>query len=1039
MPTGEGPPSGTVTLLFTDIEGSTRLLLRLGERYGDVLAEHRRLLRDAWSAHGGTEIDTQGDSFFVAFTRAADAVDAAVDGQRFLAAHPWPDETALRVRMGIHTGEPSLHDGNYVGIDVHRAARIAAAGHGGQVLVSRTTAALLPTELPDGVTLRELGRYALKDLDEPERLFQLEIPGLESRFPELKSAPSGKTNIATASTPLVGRERELAEARAILDRDDVRLLTLTGPGGTGKTRLAVALAAAAIEDFPDGAYMVSLEPIEDPDLVLQAIAATLPLGERPVEPLAEWLSARLQERRMLIVLDNFEQVVGAAGAVAELLASAPGPKLIVTSRESLRVSAEHEYPVPPLDLPGAVPSDPAALDECASVTLLLARAQAARPDFRLTPDNAGAVADICARLDGLPLAIELAAPWLRILEPAALLDKLGERLDLLAVGVRDLPERQRTLRGAIDWSYRLLAETERALFDWLGIFAGGWTLEAAEAVCAPVAGGTDLLVALGSLIDKNLVRRQADGAAEARFTMLESIRSFALERLDVSGDRAEVSERHAEVYLILAERAERELVGPGQSVWMDRLAADLDNLRAAMSWAVATPGDIEIGLRLAGALSLFWFFLGQYREGLDRSERLLDVGSGASPAARAKALLAAGLLGMLIGDEVGAKLRLEEGLGLSRELGDTSAVARCLDWLGLLAFFRDEIDEPRRLLEESAENARAADDLWCLADALGTLSSILPLRGALAASDAASGEALEIARRAGDQQGVRMALFGRTLSAVRAGEPRKALAVGDEGLAISRAIGDAWFVSYFQWLRAVAAVETGDLDTARRAADESVSVARLVEGPLLIVCALDASAAVARAQGDAAAATASLEEARQVAAGGGVPTSYTSSVVKGLGALAAARGETDVATRLLETSEEMARDVRDPWATAGALLARAETLSAAEPTIANDLSAEALRLYADMGARLGVAETLDVCASAAADRREFHRAAKMLGAADALLDAAGAARPLWRRRWNATTMRAAREALGDEGYAAAAAEGNAERWEQSVRDALEGT
>ena len=604
--------------------------------------------------------------------------------------------------------------------------------------------------------------------------------------------------------------------------------------------------------------------------------------------------------------------------------------------------------------------------------------------------------------------------------------------------MRDLPERQRTLRGAIDWSYRLLTDTERAMFDRLGIFAGGWTLEAAEAVCGPVVGGTDLLVALGSLIDKNLVRRQSDGGDGTRFTMLESIRSFALERLGMSGDHAEVSVRHAEVYLLLAERADREMVGPAQSVWMDRLAADLDNIRAAMSWAVATPGGVDIGLRFAGALSLFWFFLGQYREGLERLERLLEVGSHASPAARAKALLAAGLLGMLIGDEVGAKLRLEEGLALSRELGDMSAVARSLDWLGLLAFFRDEIDEPRRLLQESAENARAADDLWCLADALGTLSSILPLQGALAASDAASAEALEVARRAGDQQGVRMALFGRTLSAVRAGDLREALSLGDEGLAISRAIKDGWFISYFQWLRAVAALESGDLDTALSAADESLTIARLIEGPLLIVCALDASAAVARTRGDDAAAAEGLEEAQQVAAGGGVPMSYASSVATALGSLAAERGEADLGIRLLASSEEMAREVGDPWARAGALLARAEVLNSTDPTTAGDLSAEALRSYAEMGARLGVAKALEVCASAAVDRSEFDRAAKMLGASDALQDAVGAVRPPWRRERYETTAAAARSDLGEEGYAAATAEGSAAPWEHAVRDALAG-
>ena len=1035
MTGGSEAPSGTVTLLFTDIEGSTRLLQRLGERYGEVLSDHRRLLRDAWNQHGGVEIDTQGDSFFVTFARASDAVAAAIQGQRALAGHAWPDGTSVRVRIGIHTGEPEQVDGNYLGIDVHRAARISSAGHGGQVVLSRTTVDLLPPELPDGVELLDLGEYALKDLVDPEHLFQLLIPGLESRFPELKSVGAARTNLPVAPTALLGRERQLAETRVLLERDDVRLLTLTGPGGTGKTRLATQLATDAMDGFADGAFLVNLEPIADPDLLLSAMAQVLPLGERPADPLDEWLVAHLQTRDMLIVLDNFEHVMGAANAVAQLLARTSGPTFIVTSREPLHVAAEHEYPVPPLALPEPGTSDPATLAASPSVRLFMERGTAARGDLQLTPESAVAVAEICARLDGLPLAIELAAPWLRVLEPQALLDKLGERLDLLSDGARDLPERQRTLRGAIDWSYRLLDDTERAVVDRLGIFAGGWTLEAAEAVCAPVVQGTDLLLALGSLVDKSLVRREPARAGSARFSMLESIRSFALERLVAAGEKDAVAARHAEVYLALAEEAGPELYGPRQKVWMERLTADLDNLRAAMTWATTTAGGEELGLRLTGALTLFWWFLGRYREGLDWSEQMLAAGAGAPTEARVKGLLPAGLLGALL-DEDRAKDRLEEALGLARELGDGSSAARTLDWLGIISFFRDEVDEARRLLEESAVEARTVGDLWCLADALGTLSSILPLQGAFDEADVASSEALEIAHRAGDDQGVRMALFGRALTAVRRGDLEDARAMADEGLTISRAIHDTWFIPYFRWLQAVAALGSGDVAASRRYAEEALEAARLVEGPLLIVCALDALAATARAEADGRAALAALEEARRVAAAGGVPNSYVSSVAKAQGELAAETGDLASARRRFEEAIQAARSVGDTWARAGALLSLADAVAEADPAAASALDREALVFNRDMGAKLEVGRALEVAAMLAGREGDHRRAAALLAAADDLLEAAGAVRPAHRRDRHDDVVRAARAALGDDAFDAADDDGRRQGWERAVAQAL---
>jgi class 3 adenylate cyclase len=460
--------AGTVTLLFSDIEGSTRLLRRSGEAYPELLERHRTLLREAFERHGGRVLGAEGDEFFVAFESAAAAAAAAADGQRALAGHDWPDGDAIRVRMGLHTGEPRLVDGGYVGLDVHHAARVMAAGHGGQVLVSHATRSLL-----GDVELRDLGEHLLKDLAGPQRLYQLELDGLPGDFPPLNTLDNRFTSLPAVPNAFVGRERELAEAGELLARDDVRLLTLIGPGGTGKTRLALQVASGLVDELPGGAAFVSLTPVRDWELVMPAIAQALGLREQPEESALETLAEYLRDKRLLLVLDNFEQVADAAPLLAELLAAAPGLKMLVTSRSTLRLSGEHEFPVPPLPVPPAgAARDAGTAGQYASVRLFTERAQAVAPGFRLTGQNVGAVAEICRRLDGLPLAIELAAARVRLLPPQALLARLGDPMGVLTGGPRDVPERQRTLQKTLDWSFSLLSPGEQALFACLGVFAG---------------------------------------------------------------------------------------------------------------------------------------------------------------------------------------------------------------------------------------------------------------------------------------------------------------------------------------------------------------------------------------------------------------------------------------------------------------------------------------------------------------------------------------------------------------------------------------
>jgi predicted ATPase/class 3 adenylate cyclase len=649
--------SGTVTLLFSDIEGSTRLLRRTGEAYPGLLELHRTLLREAFERHGGRVLGAEGDEFFVAFASAADAAAAARDGQLALATHDWPDGNEIRVRMGLHTGEPRPVDGNYVGLDVHTAARVMAAGHGGQVVVSAATRSLLG----NGFELRDLGEHLLKDLAGPQQLYQLEIDGLPAEFPPLNSLGNRFTSLPSLPSTFVGRDRELAEASALLTQDDVRLLTLLGPGGTGKTRLALQLAGDLLDRFPGGAAFVFLTPVRDPELVVPAIAQTLGLREQPGESALETLLEYLRERQLLLVLDNFEQVLAAAPALSTLLAQAPGLKLLATSRSPLRLSGERAYRVPQL-----------ALDE--AVELFAERARAAAGDFLVTDENAETVAEICRRLDGLPLAIELAAPRVRTLSPRALLRRLDQRLPLLTGGSQDADERQRTLRNTIAWSHDLLREREQRLFRQLAVFVGGFRLEAAAAV----GGSADVLDDLDSLVEKSLLLRlREDSDGEPRFWMLETIREYAREQLEAAGELESARRRHGAWFAELAECLDAEAGTGDQAASVARLADDYPNLRAAIERA-RKDRDRELLLRLATGLWWFWSTRGYVAEGRQALEDALEL-AGRRPA---RALLGLCSLRVFSGNSDGLLDDVHEVLRAAEELGDPLTLAQAWNLLG---------------------------------------------------------------------------------------------------------------------------------------------------------------------------------------------------------------------------------------------------------------------------------------------------------------------------------------------------------------------
>jgi predicted ATPase len=857
-------PDGTVTMVFTDIVGSTVLLRDLGDRYAGVLAAHRQRVRAIVERHDGSEVGTQGDAFFLVFRRASDAIGAAGE----IAAES-PGDEPIEVRIGVHTGDPTRHDDDYVGMDVHVAARIAAAGSGGQVLVSRQTRELIPHE-----ALRDLGVHRLKDVGEIH-LFQLGDHG----FPPVRSI--GGSNLASPHEAPLGRDGEMAELRALVTGDGVRLITLTGPGGIGKTTVARALASGLGDRFPDGTWFVDLASVTDSDLLEPAVG--LVVGSQGA------VADHLQSRTGLLILDNLEQVLDAAPVIAGWASACPGLVIVVTSRERLHVSAEREFPIE-------------QLGDTDAALLFRRRARAVSPRFDADDE---ALQRVCRRLDGIPLAIELAAARVRLLTADQLLERLDRRFSVLTGGPRDAPTRQRTLEATIEWSYDLLDGPDKELFTRLSVFAGGWTLDAAETV---VDGDLD---GLESLAAKSLVR-WADG----RFSMFESLRAYAASRLDPDA-ADELRRRHAAYFAALAAEAAPGLTGRRQDAWLETLASEDDNIRAALDWCLRDPASHELGLELAGNLVLFWYLRSRPWEGWRWLEPLLRCTDPADSPSRTAALWGAGFFLTIITDSR-ARDSMEQALEMATRLGDASMAARSLDMLGLHAFFDDDLEGSLAYLEQSIAQARAAGDDWCLADALGTIGSIYPLVGRFREGRAASSEGVALARERDDLQGERMALFGLALTARRAGDAAEATASGEQGLEICRRLGDGFFSSYFLWVLASVARDAGELQRSRALADEALLIARELQVPVLLVCALEVRASVGRDEGDPTAARELLEEADRIGGDGSVPGSYRSEAVRLLGNLDADDGDSDGARRRFAEALELARAVSDPWAEARA-------------------------------------------------------------------------------------------------------------------------
>jgi predicted ATPase/class 3 adenylate cyclase len=797
-------PSGTVTLLFTDIEGSTVLAERLGDRWPGVLGEHNRIIREAFAAHGGIELGAEGDALFVAFTSAVEAAAAAAAAQRALAEHGWPADGSIRVRMGLHTGEPTATTDGYVGLDMHRAARVAGAAHGAQVLLSQTTRDLLPETLA-GLTFRDLGDHRLKDLTGPQRLHQLCIEGLSADFPPPRTLEGRVTNLPAQPTPLVGRDRELEAVRALLLAEDTRVVTLTGPGGTGKTRLALQVAADTVDEFPDGVYGVLLAPVTDPEVVPLELARVLGIDETPTQPIVEALKAGLAGRRTLILFDNFEHVGAAASVLADLLTACPRLKLLVTSREPLRIAAERQYPVPPLPVADAV-------------MLFLERARAVRPDFELTDETAPIVAEICERLDGLPLAVELAAAWSKVLPPAALLRRLERRLELPASRIADVPTRQSTLREAIAWSYDLLSDEERRLHARLSVFMGGCTVEGAERVADPDGElGIDVLEGIASLVDRSLLRESGDYEDEPRFAMLATIREYAREHLRETGEEDEVLRRHALEFARFAEEAEVGLRTGDQLLWFSRLENDHDNLRAALDSSAAN-GDEETALRLGGALGWFWYAHGHALEGCARLIDLLGRTQNVPEELRARSMYALGVLLDQRGEPERAAELVERSLAVFREHREQERLARALNSLGTIKRSLGDPESARSLLEESIRVRRELGDEAGTAGALSNLGVVAFEQGDLDGAETRFTETLALDRVHGNEWGAAVTLDNLAAVALERGDYDRGGELIRDTLVAAKRLADRELIAFGLEKAAVLAAAKGNAARAGRLA-----------------------------------------------------------------------------------------------------------------------------------------------------------------------------------------------------------------------------
>lgn len=801
-------PGGTITFVFTDIEGSTRLLQDLGEKYLKVLEDHRRLLRSAFRSHGGREVDTQGDAFFYAFHRASDAVSAAIAAQRAITSHAWPDGILVRIRTGLHTGEALQTETGYAGMAVHRAARICAAAHGGQILVSQATRELVADAGPDGMNLLDLGEHRLKDLSRPQRLFQVVAPDLPDEFPSLRTLDSLPNNLPRQLTSFIGRDREITEIKELLER--TMLLTLTGVGGSGKTRLALQVAADVVDHYPDGVWWVPLAPLSEPSLIPQAVASATGIREQRGRPLMDVLLGYLGPKTLLLALDNVEHMLaGAADFIDALLRRCSGVRILVTSREPLKTAGEHAYPVPPLPVPSpGIPLPITSLAQADVVRLFLDRATAARPSFALNAQNAAAVIQICRRVDGIPLAVELAAARVKVLSAQQIAARLDDQFRLLTSGSTTALPRHQTLLAAMDWSHDLLTEPERTLFRRLAVFAGSFSLEAAEII--PSGAGLEnvtILDLLTRLVERSLVAAEEEGE-ETRFRLLEPVRQYALRKGLEAREDTDVRARHRDFFLALAERGHSGLAGPERLVWRDRIETDHDNIRAAIRWSIDIQ-DLEPAARLCASMARFWAARGFLNEGWTALQEVQQHETRVSPRTRGRLLTGIGLLAFEIGEHGQAEIT-EQALSLFRQLQDRPETEICARLLGMVELERGHYERAAPLLEEAATLAREREDPLAEAEALRQRGYLAAKQGDYALATQLLEKSLVAVRSAGLRRSIGFALGHLAQTYHYMGQTDRAVTMLKEALDHLQAVEHGTGIAYFLNLLGLALLQQGD-------------------------------------------------------------------------------------------------------------------------------------------------------------------------------------------------------------------------------------
>ncbi len=1004
-------PAGTLTFLLTDMEGSTQLWDAAPAVAGEVMARQYELIGGVVAVHGGVRPEEQGegDSVVAVFVSATDAVAAALEVQRALVAENWPRDLQPRVRIGLHTGEARLRDDrHYTGEAVHRCARLRDIAHGGQTVLSSVTAAIVADSLPDGAELNDLGVHRLRDLSRPERVFELRHPDLAHTFPRLRSLDALAHNLPVQLTSFVGRADELAEVEELLARE--RLVTLTGSGGCGKTRLAVQAAAEQADRWPDGVWWVELGPVTDPPLVAEVVASATGAMVEPVGGALRALGLQLRDRRLLVCLDNCEHLVDACAEVAEaVLRSCPQVAVLATSREPLGVPGEAVWRVP-------------SLVEDEALALFVERASRVRPWFTLDATNEAAIRTMCRRLDGIPLAVELAAAWLRTLTPAQIAAGLDDRFALLVRGPRGAMPRQQTLEASIDWSHDLLDEIDRVVFRRLAVFSGGFTLDAARTVCVGGAvAEADVLDALGRLVDKSLVlAEERDG--QARYRLLETIRQYASDRLTDAGEVAAARDRHLDHYLAFAEATEAQLVRADQDAWLARQEAEHDNLRAALDWGLSTP-EPERGRRLAVALTWLWYLHAHATEGIDFMQRAIDRAPDDRSALQSRLLSGAAAVAIASGQFMLIADYAQRAVAIATADGDDRQRGRSLFVLAFVQSYLD-LDAAREMCLEARRCAEAVDDPFVADGTMVLEGTILTNRDQHEAAGPFLQEGLERCLRRRDRSFAALALNSQDDAALRTGDVRLADQLATRAVEIAEPLGDYYAVGLARGHLASVKAVAGDIDAGRRlmqavvrsieGADYSVYVPRMA--PVLgRLCLWD---------GDFEGAVAWFE--RDVRYADAMADSLI--VARSLPGLAAALrhlGRLDEARDKVDRAVVLARKLDVPHVVADALEESARLLGADDPARAEDLHHEALGVRVDYGLRTFYVDSLDALAALAAGAKSCAEAVRVLAASDAARAAMGYPRRPIDEPDHDATVATLRAALGEESFAELWAEGAA--------------